>query len=643
MEKTQVDQGGASETQASAVKTGPPVAGKAQPRSHVAVVFFHGIGQQRKYEMTAQLLESLDDWVNTSYQAKDPNFTLPRLDIRTRCELFYGEKDKNDESTVSLQADYLGTRVRLYEGYWAPATVLGTSALSAFIWLMRQLLRPVGVLRAPWRSYARLRRGDLLRLASRSCTDETDINQEPAGQDGHQVNGDARRLVNLYRRFVTQRELKRGSFREFLAFIRLRLANAEYQQRLLALARRWRRWHVGIQLRHLGTFVLIGLSVAGGFVLFILGTIHFLAWASSIPLLTRLASADRLDPSVKNVVALLGLFLSVFGITSFFRDYVGDIQQFVTYEEAQPLYERRRRVLEMAERTLRHVLLDPHCERVVVIAHSLGTSVALDAILRLRGSNQAANPTANADEVMKGPLPLTRIQHFITCGSPIDKVNYFFAALRSASRSYESLIESLRGDIGSVPFSRSGRQPYVHWMNFWDRGDPISGPIETVAGDVVREQRVDNVQVASYLWPDPAASHEGYFRHREMIRAIFGAAFRDDFSFAHYKTEPDKRPDWPWLGPGTGSRLQAALLLLVPATAMLVIWTAVAALVPALYPAPLGKVGVMVALLIIGGQVQRRARLHRNPVRSAETNGPTAPMRDETHLEKTRMPARLET
>ena len=42
------------------------------------------------------------------------------------------------------------------------------------------------------------------------------------------------------------------------------------------------------------------------------------------------------------------------------------------------------------------------------------------------------------------PLRLSLIQHFVTCGSPIDKINYFFAALRSMSRSYESLIEGLR-------------------------------------------------------------------------------------------------------------------------------------------------------------------------------------------------------
>jgi hypothetical protein len=587
----------------------PATAAGASKPGHVSVIFFHGIGQQRNYEMTAQLLEGLDDWVYVNYRSGNRAFPVPRMRIRTRSEMLRGMKDSEDR-TVSLQADYQKIRVRLYEGYWAPATVRGTSALSAFTWLMRQLLRPIGVLRTPWRSYARLRRSDLLRFASRALRKKAD---RPGAEDD--LGRDARQLILLYRRFVAQREVRRGTFREFADFVRRETDEPIRQARLLALATGWRRWHIGLELNHLATFAFVALAAASGVTLFVVASIHFLAWASDLPLLIRFVPAERLEPTVKNALGLFTLFLSVVGISRFFRDYVGDIQQFVTYEEAQPLYERRLKVLEMAERTLRHVLLDPECRRVVVVAHSLGTSIALDAILRLRAGNQAANPIANGDEVMEGPLPLTRIQHFITCGSPIDKINYFFAALRSTSRSYESLVESLRGDISSAPFSKSGRQPYVHWINFWDRGDPISGPIETVAGDVVREQRVDNVQVASYLWPDPAASHEGYFCHQAMIGTVFGAAFNDEFSFAQCKAAPHMRPAWPWIGPGVASRAQAALLLLFPMTAVVVIWTAIAVLMPTLGRGPFGIMGLMIAAIFLGAQIQRRCRLHLATVR----------------------------
>jgi pimeloyl-ACP methyl ester carboxylesterase len=579
------------------------------PRHHVAVIFFHGIGQQRKYESTAALLESLDDWAFKNHRARAAGFDRPRLQIRSRSEVCRG--DQSGDAVTYVQADYQKSRVRFYEGYWAPAAVMGTSAAGAMRWLMRQLVRPVGVLRTPWRSYARLRRGDLLRLSTRTSArlERTDDARALEARDT------ARRLVGLYRHFVAQREAERRTFKAFLQFVAddvQKEPDRPAAQQLVTMARKWHRFHLRTQLLHLGVFALVAMTGLAALALIVTGLLVVLAKASTIPVLVHLAGDDALKTDLPHALGLLSLLLGAVGVRAFLRDYVGDIQQFVTYEDAQPLYDRRQKILAMGTRTLRHVLLDPNCERVVIVGHSLGTAVALDAVLQLRASNQAANPSASAGEVMKGPLPLDRIQHFITCGSPIDKINYFFAALRSMSRSYESLIEDLRGDITSVPFSGGGRQPYVHWINFWDRGDPISGPIESVAGDVIREQRVDNVQIASYVWPDPAKSHDGYFRHRAMVGTIFGAAFTDQFSFAHCPKVHGQPTQWPWIGPGSGSMLQSLLLWLVPAAAVSIVWTALATFTRLVPARPIGMLVLVVVILLVGVQIQRRFRLHRN-------------------------------
>jgi len=575
-----------------------PAAAETPPREdsrkHVAVVFFHGIGRQRRYETTAYLLEALDDWVFASYRARDGQFPQPRLDIRTRSEELRADGTPDGATIVYQQADYQKIRVRFYEGYWAPATVMGTSAGAAFVWLMRQLLRPITVLWTPWRSYARLRRGDLFTWSNRKGIPQHDV----------------RRLVNLYRHFVAQRQADATRFADFLEFIR-KQRKPEEAAALLPLAQRWYRWHIRRQWSHLALLAFIGLSLVAILVLLLLGVLALLAAVSTLTASMPMIPSEALKPDLKNAFMLLSVFFGAVGVRAFLRDYIGDVQQFVTYEEVQPLYERRQKILSMGTRTLSHVLKDPQCERVVIVAHSLGTAVALDAVLQLRSSNQASAPSASAGDVMKGPLPLGKIQHFITCGSPIDKINYFFAALRSGSRSYESVIEALRGDITTVPFSGGGRQPYIHWINFWDRGDPISGPIETVAGDLVRDQRVDNVQVCSFLWPDPAASHDGYLRHREMMRTVFASAFFDAFSFANYPHEKGKVPNWPWIGPGANSLLQNLLLLLLPAIAFLLIWTAAALVVRALPGPPITALGVVTMLLIAGVQAQRRLRLHR--------------------------------
>jgi hypothetical protein len=177
-------------------------------------------------------------------------------------------------------------------------------------------------------------------------------------------------------------------------------------------------------------------------------------------------------------------------------------------------------------------------------------------------------------------------------------------------------VDDLRGDIGDIPFSRSGRQPYIHWVNFWDRGDPISGPLNTVASaDELRVQRVDNVRVASYAWPDPAASHGAYFDHRDMIGFVYRAAFGNDASFATPEREPvpggGERPVYRWQGPGAGSVLQSLLLLLVPAAALATIWTTVGLVVPGLVAPSVIDLGLFIGAIAVGAIVQRALKLHR--------------------------------
>ena len=589
------------------------------PTTYVAVVLFHGMGQQRHYEPLSELVETIDSFVFAQHRADPNQYRSPRLTRKTRRERIRAEAnllEKGSREAIYVQADYSGggaqSRVRFYEGYWAPATVAGTTAWSVFYWLIAQLARPLKVLAAPWRAFGRLRRVDLLRKAFAKAI--ADPVQLPPGYA---------LLIGLYGRFTKRRPPEPGSFASFVEFIRDEIADKDRREKTVKMARGWRRRHVRRQLAFALALLVTGLAIAAGAVLLLLGALAILHWAfgwldsfaaGSFPK----ALAEHVKPDFKTAWSLLALVLGAFGVAGFLRDAVGDVQQFVTYEETEPLHERREKILALAECTLQQVLADPACQRVVIVAHSMGTAVALDAILRLRAANEAANPMASADVHRKQPLDLTKLQHFVTCGSPIDRINYFFATLRSRYRSFETMIDDLRGDIGDVPFSRPGRQPYIHWVNFWDRGDPISGPLYTVASaDELRLQRVDNVQVASYVWPDPGASHTGYFEHRAFAAFVFRAAFCDGASFAHPPRVPPPagqhgdRPDFQWQGPGQGSRAQTALLLLLPLAAIMLIWTAIGLLVPSM-PAPtLVQLGAVVGVIVAGALVQRVRRLHR--------------------------------
>ena len=580
---------------------------KENEKKHVAVVFFHGMGQQRHYESTAELVESIDDWVYTQHEKEAmgyPYANIKRSILRERCN---GGQER--EEMVCFQTEYQNQRVKYYEGYWAPATSMGTSGLKTFYWLMKQIPRPLKVLLSPWRAYARIRRGDLVRWMLHL--------QEEEGKK--KAFGQVRSLAQIYNQFTRSRGPSRGSFSEFKSYIKSKRKD-ERQNDLLSLAGIWKRYHRRIELKNLATLSLLGLSIAACYVLLIAGVLWLLGEATGIidrfEVFRHVETGDRLAPTISNAVALTSLLIGALGINRFFRDYVGDIKQFVMYEEVEPLHARRVKVLENARKTLRHVLLDPACERIVVVAHSLGTAVALDAILSLRGENEITQPKEDKNKVMEGPLPLHRIAYFITCGSPVDKINYFFATIRSPTRLFESMVEELKGDIGSIPFSKSGRQPHIHWVNFWDRGDPISGPIETVASYILREQRVDNVQISNYLFPDPAASHTHYFRHRRLIKFIFEAAYLDAHSFTHPQKNDQMRPVWPWIGPGKNSRLQRVLHATIPLWGISLIGTAFAIWIPGLESRfALPFLGMLTGIMVVLAAVQRLFGFHRDPIR----------------------------
>lgn len=597
-----------------------PPAQSASERPFVAVVVFHGMGQQRHYEMVAEVVEAIDAHVFRQHRLDPARFKAPRLDRVTKREVDRGTaggEARSGSEHVFVQAEYpvdgKGGRVRFYEGYWAPAAVDGTSARSVLTWLTAQITRPFTLLFSPWRAFGRLRRADLIEMA---------FGRSPVDPDG--LPKEWSMLARLYAAFCLRRPPERGRFRDFIAFLVKALPdNAALRNSTLALAHRWHHRHMLRQWKHAALLLGIGLTaLAGVFILAVLvlgglqGALREIAEMPGNPWIQR-ATAD-LKADLPTVLSVLSLLFGALGVTAFLRDSVGDVQQFVTYDQAQSLYVQRDKILVLAEATLRQVLSNPACERVVIVAHSLGTAVALDTILRLRAWNEAHAPYADDDAHMKGPLPLHKIQHFITCGSPIDKINYFFATLRSRFRSFETMFDQLRGDIGNIPFSRSGRQPYIHWVNFWDQGDPISGALHSVASaSVLRVQRVDNVRVASMPWPDPAGSHVAYFANRDVVAHVFRTAFRNEASFATPPKVPaaadpaQLRPVYEWQGPGRASRLQSALYLLLPTTAVLVMWTALGIALPSV-PAPsLFHTAGVVGLLVMGAVVQRLMKWQR--------------------------------
>lgn len=534
-----------------------------------SVIYFHGMGSQRRYEETSRLIDRLDQFIRSRFNAGLLKWVL--VGIKAKSE----ESRARPGTTIGYietiypapTTDPENRTVRFYEVYWAPVMAEQKSMWAVLRWMFEQPLRPWTTLRAAWRERQRLRRATLASLFEKKWQE-----QRRKGTAGSVDSADYEELMSLYAKFENmeaQRDYKSGSFEEYLAFVTAKFVkdaegltgpaldaiNAQ-AIRCQALAKAWRETYRNEELRNfcvLVTFALTLLLAAGAGLFGILVALQRATnWQPVADLLQRWQIPLPADLTTAGTI--LVALLTLLGFGKFLTDYLGDVQAWATYEETDMKHVARNKVLDQSLDVLTHVLNDERCKRVTVVAHSLGTSVAHDALLALKRRNSAY---VTPSHVMDKPVPLSKIEHFVTMGSPIDKIEYLFESYASDSHRYKRVIETLRGDIGTPPFSRKDT-PHVHWVNFWDQGDIISGPLHSPASGTMFAQRVDNVHIASYHFPDPGKSHGGYFDHRSVIERIFEIIYEAKYSFVRSPT-PGVAPNVQaaYLGPGEpgGARL----------------------------------------------------------------------------------------
>lgn len=488
---------------------------------YAACVYVHGIGSQRRFEETCRLIDRIDAHVGSYTYAS--GFPIRRLsDVEARVEV---PRIETDADVAYVRADLVEgsgkdqerTLVRFYEVYWAPVMAGHGSPADVLKWMMMQVARPYFTLQSPWRERARLRRGVLSAMLETSRIDEVDYVK----------------LMDAYHEYeglAAQREEPDGDFDGFLKWTDEKFSGQpETVKRLRIAAEKWRRRYVQSEWRNFAILTTLALAI---------GLITMAGIWVAIQLFQLLGQAvdGAINISIKDIVEYdnpkiaIGLFVTItlaLGLGRILTEYLADVQAWATFQETDEKFDRRRRVLEEGKRTLRHVLEDPKCERITIVAHSLGTAIAQDSLLALARYNRARNPKGDP---VTGPIPLEKIDHFITLGSPIDKIEYFFESFTSASHRYKRFTEDMRGDIGTVPFSQN-KKPNIHWINFWDDGDVISGALQSPANRSGRAQRIDNVHVQALQFPAPGASHSAYFDDERVIDILSEAIFKGTYSF----------------------------------------------------------------------------------------------------------------
>lgn len=176
-------------------------------------------------------------------------------------------------------------------------------------------------------------------------------------------------------------------------------------------------------------------------------------------------------------------------------------------------YEIRTKVLEESVTLLKQLLEEYH--QIVVVGHSLGSVIAFDTLNRI-------NIEMNIGTVP--PDHAGRIAGFVTFGSPLDKIAFFFREHTPDDQFIRrQILNHLHGfksrNLGLQTDARPVENPirryleHVRWLNFWDRQDPISGHL-----DFYNISDEDNIELnMQNPW---GFAHLGYWTYLPMYERI---------------------------------------------------------------------------------------------------------------------------
>lgn len=226
---------------------------------------------------------------------------------------------------------------------------------------------------------------------------------------------------------------------------------------------------------------LLVLSVASWFPIFQRPEVTVMA----VEIFLLLSLIQLAPPVLVAFVWVLALARVLFGSARrFLAEFIGDVQVYTNRDELSAHFAAREGVLAAAEQVFETVDRRGY-EAVVVVGHSLGSVVALDALERL---------DARDSDILR------RVDAIVTFGTALEKVKYFFSR---ESDSYSAMavrrlkeredviaeargIEDIRQSV-SVSQSLQTLERAVGlaggdrraWVNLWYANDVVANPITT--------------------------------------------------------------------------------------------------------------------------------------------------------------------
>ena len=206
----------------------------------------------------------------------------------------------------------------------------------------------------------------------------------------------------------------------------------------------------------------------------------------------------RVIESFWMLLAAAGCLRGLVAIGSdFLVNRLGDIQIYTTRNENSKFFALRAQIMQAAENVLLDLLRStddkgsPFYDRIFVAGHSLGSTVSLDALLRLHEM---------AEEQGLTEKQWRRLRGFITLGTALEKTKFFFDVQEpTISASTEQWRDDLYGHLFTDDFDAlkggSGADRGIYWANYWYFTDIVANEIDSYRSYVTPHER---------LWKAPA-------------------------------------------------------------------------------------------------------------------------------------------
>jgi len=189
-------------------------------------------------------------------------------------------------------------------------------------------------------------------------------------------------------------------------------------------------------------------------------------------------------------------------------DFIGDIVAYTSIDINSKFYNVRISILEESVAELTAILENPKYDQVIVAGHSLGSVIAYDTLNRI---NQ------NMNLKLIDPKYAKKIKGFVTFGSPLDKIAFFFREhtpdsqylRRQILNNYHSFKARV---LYTQPNPKTLTDPFqsfldhVYWINFWDPKDVVSGHLDFYRVDLNMPMNFEVPPLKAHMayWDTPA-------------------------------------------------------------------------------------------------------------------------------------------